>query len=188
MALPFNLFFKGNKKFGIGNITFDLIKSEDHNFESEVTSHPVEDGSEITDHIQNQLENGTVTGIISNFSINTKGITSNRAQDAFDALIALWEERTLVTITTVLRVYENVAITSMPFARDTDSGESITIQVSFKKVKTVKLEEVVLELAVKVKDLKSNKNRQVSKKSNIGRTTKQQATTPEWAKAQFGLR
>ncbi|MGD8707100.1 MAG: hypothetical protein PVI88_00265 [Nitrosopumilaceae archaeon] len=156
--------------------------SEDHNFESDVTDHPVEDGSNITDHIQNRLENGTLTGIISNFSINTPGLYSNRAQDAFDALVALWKEKTLVTITTVLRVYENVAIVSIPIARDTDSGESITIQVSFKQVKTVKLQEVTLELDVKVQDLKSNKNRQVAKKTEVGRTTKQNTTAnPYWA-------
>lgn len=181
-TLPTSLFFKNNRQYGIGTIKFDLIMSEDHNFESEVTSHPVEDGSVISDHIQNRLENGTVTGIISNFSINTLGLASNRAQDAFEALVALWKEKTLVTIVTVLRVYEDVAITSAPVARDSDSGESITIQVSFRKVNTVKLQEVVLDLSVKVNDLDSNANRQVAGSTSIGRTTKlDTGVTPGWA-------
>lgn len=172
MALPFQLFFKYNRSYGIGSISFDLITSEDHNFRSNVTEHPVEDGSDITDHIQNQLQSGTLTGLISNFSINSTGLISNRAQDVFDALVSLWELRTLMTAMTMLKVYDNVAITEIPITRDTDSGESIVIQVSFKQVKVVYLQEVTLELDVKVNNLATNKNRQVAKKRRIGRTTK----------------
>jgi hypothetical protein len=180
--LPVNLFFKNNRTYGVGTIAFDLIMSEDHNFESDITAHPVENGSVISDHIQNKLENGTITGIISNFSINTLGLASNRAQDAFEALVALWKERTLVTVVSVLRVYENVAIIKAPVARDSDSGESITIQVSFQKVTTVKLQEVVLDLTVKVNNLDSNANRQVAGSTSIGRTTKlDTGVTPGWA-------
>jgi len=119
------------------------------------------------------LESGTLSGIVTNFSINTMGIISNRAQDAFDALVALWREKTLLTAVTMLKVYENVVITDMPIVRDTDSGESLTAQISFKQVKIVKLQEVVLELNVKVNNLGSNANRQVAGKTNIGRTTTQ---------------
>lgn len=170
-VFPTSLFFKGNRQYGIGNIKFDLILNEDHNFSSDATVHPVEDGSIISDHIQNQLENGSLTGIISNFSINTRLLTSNRAQDTFDALIALWQERTIITVYTVMRVYENMVIVDIPMARDSDSGESITIQITFQKVKIVKLQEVVLQVKVNVTDLKSNQNRQVAKKYNAGRTT-----------------
>jgi len=148
MAEPASLFFKENQKYGVGEITFDLVLSENHNFQSEISSHPVEDGSEITDHIHNLPEQGQINGLISNYSINAGLVVSNRAQDVFDALIELWKARTTVTITTVMRVYENVAISSMPFVRDNTQGESLPISISFKKVEIVKLQEITLELGV----------------------------------------
>ena len=169
--IPASMFFKGNKLYGIGEIKFDIIVTEDHVHASSVSIHPIEDGSEIADHIQNQMEAGNMTGIISNFSLNAGPIVSNRAQDAYDALVSLWEERNLVTIYTVLHVYENVAIANMPVARDADSGESLTVQISFQVVKKVKLQEIQLDLTVKPKNLNTNANRQVANQSNAGRTT-----------------
>lgn len=170
MALPVSLFFKGNRRYGIGSIEFDLVLSENHNFTSKVSTHPIEDGSEIADHIDNELENGVLNGLISNYSVNVGEITSNRAQDVFEALIALWNEKTPVTITTVLRVYNDVVITSMPFMRDASQGESLPISISFRRIRIVKLEEVVLELTVRVEDLDSELNRQVSPETNVGET------------------
>lgn len=169
--LPASLFFKNNRKYGVGSITFDLVLSENHNFNSVVTEHPIEDGSEITDHIENELENGTLNGLISNFSLTAGDVTTNRAQDVFEAMVALWNEKTPVTITTVLRVYENVVITSMPFMRDASQGDSLPISISFKKIRIVKLQEVVLELAVKVNDLESSENKQVAAEVDVGETT-----------------
>jgi hypothetical protein len=171
MALPVRLFFKGNRIYGVGNIAFDLVLSETHNFTSKVTSHPVEDGSEITDHIYNDLENGSINGLISNFSLNSTGAVTNRAQSVFEALISLWRERTPVTIRTVMRVYENVVITSMPFLREASQGESLPISISFRKIEVVKLEEITVELSIKVADLSTDINKQVSPEVNVGETS-----------------
>jgi hypothetical protein len=164
-----SLFFRGNRQYGVGNIKFDLELEESHNFTSRVSVHNVEDGSVISDHIQNDLENGTLTGLVSNYSLNTYTLSSNRAQDVFDAFVALWEERTLVEIVTVLKVYTDVAVTSIPISKDSEDGESVTVQVSFQKVKVVKLQEVQLDLSIKVADLASNQNRQVAGKQDAGR-------------------
>jgi hypothetical protein len=169
--LPTDLIFRGNRKYGIGNIRFDLLLTESHNFSSNISVHPVEDGSQISDHIQNIMESGSVSALISNFSLRSAFLTSNRAQDAFDALVALWQERTLVTLVTVMRVYENVAIANMPVARDADTGEAIVIQIDFQKVEVVKLQSIELEVAVKVNDLDSAQNKQVAPKVDSGRTT-----------------
>ncbi len=59
-VVPASLFFKGLGIYGVEDeegafISFDLVLSENHNFDSEVTTHPIEDGSEVSDHIQNEL-------------------------------------------------------------------------------------------------------------------------------------
>ncbi len=168
MALPFSLFFKGIGIYGPGKITFDLVLSENHNFDSEITTHPVEDGSEITDHIQNELDKGDITGFISNYSLFAPPLVSNRAQDVFNALVALWESRELFTMTTILKTYEDVAISSMPVTLDEDSSDSLIFQISFKKIKIVTLQEVALEAAVSVKGLELNLDRQIAPEYEAG--------------------
>lgn len=169
--IPVSLFFKENRKYGVGTINFDLVLSENHNFSANATTHPVEDGSEISDHIINALENGTLNGLISNFSINAGEITSNRSQDVFDALVALWKEKTLVTITTVMRVYEDVVITSMPFLRDGSQGESLPISISFRQMRVVTLEQIELEVEVKTNGVETDIDKQVAPEVNVGETT-----------------
>ena len=177
MAIPINLFFRRNKDYGarsdIGSITFDVILNENHFFGSDVSTHNVENGSEISDHIRNQLENGTFTGLISNFSVKTRLLRTNRAQDAFDFIYKLWQERVLVTIVTVMRVYKNMAITSISIPRSFDTGESGIFEISFRKVNQVKLRTVVLESAVNVTNMDDDTNRQAAVTSDQGRTVGQ---------------
>ena len=177
MSIPVNLFFKGNRRYGVGQITFDLILSEQHEMNADVTEHSVEDGSTISDHIENQLETGSLTGLITNYTIFLPLLITNRAQDNFDAFVSLHEERTLVEITTVLKVYEDMAITNISISRDEETGESLQANISFKKVKTVKLQEVEVEVSVKVDDLNSNQNRQVSSQTDAGRQSTTQSAT-----------
>ncbi len=168
--VPASLFFKGLGIYGAGEISFDLVLSENHNFDSEVTTHPVEDGSEISDHIQNELIKGDITGLITNYSINTPLITSNRAEDTFNALVELWESKTLFTMYTILNVYDNVAITSMPITLDENSADSLIFQISFREVKVVTLQEIEVEVDVKTDGVDTNAKRQVAKEHNAGRT------------------
>lgn len=171
--VPSTLFFK-NREYGVGSIKFDLILSESHNMANQVTEHNVEDGSVISDHIKNELENGALSGLITNFSLNVFGAFTNRAQDAFDALVQLWKEKTLVTIVTVMKVYEDVAITNVNVDRAEDTGEAIVLNISFKKVNVVKLETVVIgAVANKLADMKSSQNRQAAPAADAGRTTGQ---------------
>lgn len=170
MALPTTLFFAGNREYGIDSIKFDLVISESHNFNNIVSEHDVEDGSRISDHIKNNLETGNLTGLISNFSLNVGFLVSNRAQDAFDELIRLWKKRIPVTMVTVMRVYENVAIMDVMVDRSSDTGEAIALNVSFQQIKTVKLKEVQIDVGVRIRDTKSDQNRQSSPRAEIGRT------------------
>jgi hypothetical protein len=178
MALRAGLFFKGNRAYGIEHgpagviefIQFDLILNETHNFSSEVTEFNVEDGSIISDHIKNNLENGSVTGLVTNFTLNRFGIVTNRAQDAFDALKLLRKERKLVTLITVMEVYNNVAITDVSVDRSSDTGEAIALNITFKKVNVVKLKSVQIDTGITVNNMETNQNRQTGAESDAGRT------------------
>ena len=115
LSTPIQLLFRtGGYKIGpskvdsteVGSIKFDLILDETHNLSNQVSSHSVEDGSVISDHIKNNLMNGTLTGVVTNFTIGRvtalSSFFTNRVHEAFGNLEKLWKERTLVTIITMM--------------------------------------------------------------------------------------
>jgi hypothetical protein len=171
MALvPARLFFRGNRDYKVGTIVLDLILSEAHSFPNIVTPHRIEDGSVVTDHIKNDLINGSLTGLISNFTLKLGFLITNRAQDAFDEMERLWRSRQLVTIVTVMKVYESVAITNVSINRSDDTGEAIALNVAFQETKTVKLKTVEVDVDIKVRDMSNNQNRQAAPAVDVGRT------------------
>jgi len=165
-----SLFFRNNRTYSIGNIVLDLITNETHNFNNTVTQYTVEDGSVISDHIENQIFNGTISGIITNFSLFQDGLSINRAQDAFNQLKQLWRDKNLVTINTVLDVYDNVAITSIGINKGVGSGEEIAIDISFVQVNVAKLQEIEIVATVSLPNMDTSQNRQSSPNTNVGKT------------------
>lgn len=164
-----------------GVLEFDLLLTETHNFQNTVTTHPVENGSEITDHIKNELRNGSLTGMVSAYSIrfrtfNTVGDLVADAfsfvdaeQKAFDTLEKIWRARIPVTITTLMRVYENVAITNISTSRSEADGKSITFSISFRELKQVSLKRLQVEANIEVANLDSDINKQIAPAENAGR-------------------
>jgi len=167
-----------NNKTGYGILTFDLELSENHNFSNIVTQYNVEDGSEISDHIQNNLEIGSVTGFITNFSIYDDAIIENKSQVAFDTLRDLWKSKELVDIYTVCRVYEGVAITNITISKGSDSGESLTCDFSFQEFNKVKLQEIEIEVQINLQNMKTSQNQQSAPNINTGKT---QGTNANWS-------
>jgi hypothetical protein len=165
----FLLYSQNAREFGVGSITFDLILSETHTFNNKISDYNVEDGSIISDHIQNELEQGSLSGLFTNFSI-FRSTAGNTSQEAFNSLYELWKKRELVTIGTVLKLYENMAITSISMGKSADDGESIVANISFRQVNVVKLQSVEITAAIKIEDLKTDKNKQIAPKNNKGNT------------------
>lgn len=64
-----SLFYKQEGYF-VGAITFDLILSEKHALEAEVTSHPIETGAVISDHVRNLPRKGSLNGLVTNHPLN----------------------------------------------------------------------------------------------------------------------
>lgn len=175
MALiPANLLLPSS--YSVGPINFDLLIQESHGFRSTVTSHPVEVGGEITDHIQNSLRSGSLVGYVSDFSIQLGPIEGlrypggpSRYKDTYEALKALWKSRELVKIVTGLEVYESVAVTSISAERSSSNGHAQEYQISFQEVKVVQLKETALTVAVNVGAPTEALSQQASPSINAGR-------------------
>lgn len=164
-----NLFYK-NKDYGVGNISFDIILGESHNLRNIVTQYKIEDGSNISDHILNDIRDGSFSGLITNFSIEAPGFILNRAQLAYDSLEQLWKAKELVDIYTIYKTYNNVAITNISIVKDTNTGEALIADISFQEVTKVSLQTIDILANISLADMNSNINRQSSVNFNAGKT------------------
>ena len=163
-AIPASLFYR-TEGYSVGELGIDLILSESHSLSSVVTSHPVEDGSVITDHIQKNLRMGSLQARVSNHSrksaqvnsestdlqdvvdANKTAMRTNRAMIAWELLQAIHDRSELVTIVTVMQKYKDVAITDISVDRDENTGEALDFTLTFQQVKRVALKEVTIDIS-----------------------------------------
>lgn len=120
-------------KTGINLISFDTMVSEEHRFTSRVTYFPVESGTIISDHIINEPDIVILSGLISDTPLNIFA-PANRSVAAFNTLIQIHEKRQVVDIVTGIKVYKDMAITSIDVPRTIKTGQSLTFNIELQKI------------------------------------------------------
>lgn len=118
---------------GANLITFDTMVSEEHKFSSRVTYYPVESGTIVSDHILNQPDVVILSGLVTDTPLNIFA-TFNRSVAVFNTLIQLHERRAVVDIVTGIKVYKNMAITSIDVPRTVKTGQTLTFNIEFQKI------------------------------------------------------
>lgn len=129
------------------SVTTDVII----NYAGNPTQHPVEDGTVITDQIQNQNVSLSFQGLITDIKNVTLGPIITRPQgqnqqlvtqaqrsvaDNLEGLVRIRNSRSLVTVYYDFRQppLENCAFTSLNFERDAGTGTSYRASISFQQV------------------------------------------------------
>ena len=175
--------------YKVGSVELDLILDEDHSKSAQVTENPLQDGRAISDGIFLELQDGSLTGLVTNHSVKRAEERAkqlelqdsetlmaeaknyqleNRAKQAWVDLKAVMDAKQPVTIVTSLEVYDNVAITNISTERNGDSGDALEIKVSFRQILTVSLMEHEVTAQVQPKDMDSDINRKSALGVNVG--------------------
>ena len=172
--------FYPKEGYKVGSVELDLILDEEHSKSAQVTENPMQDGRAISDGIFLELQEGSLTGLVTNHSVKLAEERAkqlelqdsetlmaeaenyqleNRAKQAWVDLKAVMDAKQPVTIVTSLEVYDNVAITNISTERNGDSGDALEIKVSFRQILTVSLLEHEVTAQVQPKDMDSDINR-----------------------------
>ena len=175
--------------YKVGSVELDLILDEDHSKSAQVTENPLQDGRAISDGIFIELQEGSLTGLVTNHSVKIAEERAkqlelqdsetlmaeaenyqleNRAKQAWVDLKAVMDAKQPVTIVTSLEVYDNVAITNISTERNGNSGDALEIKVSFRQILTVSLMEHEVTAQVQPKDMDSDINRKSALGVNVG--------------------
>ena len=156
-AIPASLFMR-NEEFGLAtkdgngnyiytNIPFDLLIDESHELDFDITDHAVENGSTISDHVQQRLRTVKITGMFTNHPLNAsagfvddKGeltgkswrenrveidnapAITNTALSRWEVLTKCAKSRKKVRVITSLEVYEEMVIENLKADRGAEDG------------------------------------------------------------------
>lgn len=202
VTIPARLFYRKDG-YSVADLKLDLILEENHSMDAAVTAHPVQDGSQVADHVYKLLRTGSLRALVSNWSINDtstrqglddktpeeiqaraqevlKSGLKNRAKDAWTTLKGLVGAK--VSITTALEVYNNVIITHIDTTRDEETGEALDFVLEFTEYKEVKLREDRVTASITQADMNSDINREASGQLYEGQVVASPATAAEQAK------
>ena len=181
--------FYPKEGYKVGSVELDLILDEDHSKSAQVTENPLQDGRAISDGIFLELQDGSLTGLVTNHSVKRAEERAkqlelqdsetlmaeaknyqleNRAKQAWVDLKAVMDAKQPVKIVTSLEVYDDVAITNISTERNGDSGDALEIKVSFRQILTVSLMENEVTAQVQPKDMDSDINRKSALGVNVG--------------------
>lgn len=187
--IPASLFARRDK--GVGGIAFDLMLNESHGLTYKISEHPIDSGAVVTDHVQQQPRECSVTGIFSCHPIGSyssdeididekEKITNNRALEKYLSIEKIAKEKKPIRLVTDLFDYPSMLIKSISVNRDKASGEMVTFQMSLIEYQSVTLSQVSSEGVIQPYDLTTDNRKKIASKVNSGRVS---GTTVEEEKA-----
>lgn len=133
----------------IGNITIDAALREQHTLRREITSFPVEEGSDVTDHSRRLPRVLVVEGIVSDTPIGRAAAVRENpvtspdevqieptvpSMDTFAALELIHAAGEPVTVSSSLKLYENMIMEELSIPRDAETGEALKFSATFREV------------------------------------------------------
>lgn len=119
---------------GLELLQFDANFDENHEYSKRITTHPVEDGAPISDHI---ISEQTAVDLLISFvddPINEVVTGFDRARRKFRELKSIFDAEETFQLVTGLEVYDNVAIERISVPRTNRTGYAVEARVSFKQL------------------------------------------------------
>jgi hypothetical protein len=120
-------------------LTPDTCTSMQHEASAETTTHPVEDGSSIADHVIRKPQTLTLTTRWTPRPPEPDYLPlgNHRGQDAFDALVVALQARQPIRIEMDGITYDPVVLTSVTMPRSFDDGDGREIQIQATQIQIV---------------------------------------------------
>ncbi|MCK5607373.1 hypothetical protein KAR91_36150 [Candidatus Pacearchaeota archaeon] len=126
----------------------DIYYDENHNMPVTKTKYPVEDGSSRTDNFVVEPEQLILKGLVSDLEQSDSGLVDiedgNRSKEAWGRIRALKNSGELVTVVTLLGVYENMMVVNADASVNKDSGLSLFFTISLEETQIAETEIVQL--------------------------------------------
>lgn len=165
------------------DVAFDAIIREEHSRDAIITDNPVENGSEVTDHMQILpsklvLEIG-VSDLIQAGERSPSG-AGTKSASTWENLEKLQDSREPFNVSTGLKLYKNMQIENMVTSRDRNTGKALPATLTLKEL-------IIIETKIVSANFRSPKSdgthARVTQATNLGETLPETPTIEEEAKA-----
>ena len=139
-------------------LELDASISEGHSFTNSVTRFPVEDGSDITDHIKIEPDQISIEGFVTNSPIknliqmrDNPTVSSgglDRVTSAYETLLGISGRNgyppAMVDIFTTMRTFTDMVMTSLSIPRDGGTGEALRFSAEFVHIRKISLAQATI--------------------------------------------
>lgn len=125
-----------------------------HSQQATISEHPIETGSDLSDHRQVQRPQLRIEGVLSGAPAEPELAEQANGREhieSYDELLTLFEGEAVFTVVTPLRVYENMQMTSLSVPDDASSAFSVPFTAEMKQVVFANSETVPFEPETGVK-------------------------------------
>lgn len=138
-----------NGSGGTDEIVIDACVTEQHTLANTLTDHPVEEGSNITDHSRPEPRRVTLDCVQSNTpppgrsdfatrrTQGTAKVTDDYAHQLWNRLVDLHDNPKLLSLDTARDFYDSMAIESVTSPVDVKTANVLKFTVSLKQIRTV---------------------------------------------------
>ena len=127
----------------------DIYYDENHSATVTKTKYPVEDGSSRTDNFVVEPEVLIMKGLVSDLEESDSGLVDiedgQRSKEAWGRIIALKNSGELVSVITLLGIYQNMLVVSADASVNKDSGRSLFFTITLEE--TLIAETEIVQLA-----------------------------------------
>jgi hypothetical protein len=134
------------ESLGATKVTLDASISENTQLSVTVTDHPIEDGSDVTDHVRDDPDQIQIDGIVSRTPVeNPVSLlleSSYRHESAWLQLGSWLKSHTLLKVKTSVKTYDSFVMLSLTRIRSADVGEALQVSMKLKQIVKVKSSEV----------------------------------------------
>lgn len=205
-----SFFVQNGQPNKIEALEIDVTISENHEFSNNITSYPVDEGFNITDHIQQQSPVLSITGLTSNTPVQyfsgqigklIRADYTNKIQETFKLLlnyagfqvpkhpgsesIQIMTPK-LLTIVTGYTIYKDMAIRKVSFPREKATGGALQYTLDLVHIRKVSSKYSIISTANNQSGKAPNIEKQASKTVNTGKNTTTQASSESLASKGLG--
>jgi len=163
----------------IGGFQIDAFLVEKYSFSNKPTELPVEEGSNISDHVTDEPDTLSLEAFIgqAEFKVYDGAIPEDlsqldipdqktRIRQAYHELLRMKREKQPVDVVTGLDTFTNMIITSLEIDRSVETGANLPFSMTFQNIKTVSSEETDIAASPSVESAEAP--------GNMGPTGKQE--------------
>lgn len=142
-----------NRQYLTGEfLVFDAVPEQSLTLSQDVTSYPIEGGSNISDNVSSRNDIFKLTGYISNYHSreikgNAIGYDIKRTEAAVKLLRKIKEAKQLLTIATEFEVLDNCVLTEVGFSQTAQTSEAIPFVLTFERLRFAEKKYVTLDIS-----------------------------------------